>query len=69
MNCRTLGRTGIKVSEVGFGAWAIGGPSTLGERQIGWGEVDDEASVAALEAAFDVGINRLEAGAARPKGL
>ena len=57
MRYRTLGRTGLKVSEVGFGAWAIGGPSSLGEVQIGWGEVNDATSVRALETAFDVGIN------------
>ena len=56
MQYRVLGRTGIRVSVVGFGAWAIGGPSTLGELQIGWGEVDDATSVSALETAFDLGI-------------
>ena len=57
MQYRVLGRTGIRVSAVGFGAWAIGGPSTLGEVQIGWGEVDDATSIRALGAAFDLGIN------------
>jgi aryl-alcohol dehydrogenase-like predicted oxidoreductase len=57
MQYRTLGRTGLRVSEVGFGAWAIGGPSRLGEVEIGWGEVDDARSVRALEAAFDAGVN------------
>ena len=57
MQYRTLGRTGLRVSEIGFGAWAIGGPSTLGEVQIGWGDVNDETSIRALEAAFDAGVN------------
>ena len=57
MQYRTLGRTGLRVSEVGFGAWAIGGPATLGETQIGWGTVDNATSVKALETAFDLGIN------------
>jgi len=57
MRVRTLGRTGIKVSEVGFGAWAIGGPAELGGLAIGWGAVDDRDSVRALEAAFEEGIN------------
>lgn len=43
---RTLGRTGIQVSEIGFGAWGIGG----------WGERDDEEAVRALQRAFDLGI-------------
>ena len=57
MRTRILGRTGIEVSEVGFGAWAIGGPATLGGMEIGWGKVDDDESVAALHAALDAGIN------------
>lgn len=56
MRERTLGKTGIKVSEVGFGAWAIGGPAELGGLSIGWGESDDRESIRALEAAFDKGV-------------
>ncbi len=48
MNYRTLGRTGWKVSEISFGAWAIGGA---------WGGVDDQESLAALHAALDGGVN------------
>ncbi len=48
MNYRSLGRTGWKVSEISFGAWAIGGA---------WGEVDDEESLATLHAALDGGVN------------
>ncbi len=48
MNYRTLGRTGWKISEISFGAWAIGGS---------WGQVDDRQSLAALHAALDGGIN------------
>jgi aryl-alcohol dehydrogenase-like predicted oxidoreductase len=57
MRVRTLGKTGIKVSEVGFGAWAIGGPAELGGLAVGWGEADDRESIRALETAFDEGIN------------
>ena len=56
MQYRTLGRTGLRVSEVGFGAWAIGGPSRLGELEIGWGEVDDAMSLRAIDAAHDAGV-------------
>ena len=48
MEYRELGRTGWKVSAISFGAWAIGG---------GWGEVDDEESLAALHRAADLGVN------------
>jgi aryl-alcohol dehydrogenase-like predicted oxidoreductase len=56
---RVLGRSGIKVSEVGFGCWAIGGPftdDTSGGVAVGWGEVDDAESAAALLRAFELGI-------------
>jgi aryl-alcohol dehydrogenase-like predicted oxidoreductase len=53
---RALGRSGIEVSEIGFGCWAIGGPFTLDGRPDGWGEVDDEESVAAVRRALELGI-------------
>jgi aryl-alcohol dehydrogenase-like predicted oxidoreductase len=56
MQYRILGRTGVRVSEVGFGAWAIGGPSKLGDIEIGWGEVDDAMSLRAIEAAYEAGV-------------
>jgi aryl-alcohol dehydrogenase-like predicted oxidoreductase len=48
MNYRPLGRTSWKVSEISFGAWAIGGS---------WGDVSDQDSLAALHAALDGGVN------------
>lgn len=48
MKYRSLGRTGWKVSEISFGAWAIGGS---------WGHVSDEDALAALYKAVDCGIN------------
>jgi aryl-alcohol dehydrogenase-like predicted oxidoreductase len=48
MRYRQFGRTGWKVSEIGFGAWQIGG---------GWGQIDDAASIRTLLHAFDRGIN------------
>ena len=56
MQYRTLGRTGLRVSEVGFGAWAIGGPAKLGDVEIGWGEVDDAVALRAIDAAYDAGV-------------
>jgi len=51
MEYRALGRTGLSVSAVSFGAWAIGGS---------WGAVDDEESMRALHAAIDAGVNVID---------
>ena len=51
MELRNLGSTGMRVSAISFGAWAIGGT---------WGEVDDEESLAALRAALDAGMNFID---------
>ena len=51
MHERIFGRTGRKVSEIGFGAWAIG---------ASWGKVDDDEAVAALHAALDAGISFID---------
>jgi len=51
MNYRQLGRTPWKVSDISFGAWAIGGA---------WGTVDDTESLAALNAAIDCGVNFID---------
>jgi aryl-alcohol dehydrogenase-like predicted oxidoreductase len=48
MRYRTLGSTGMNISTVSFGAWAIGGT---------WGPVDDEQSMLALHRALDLGVN------------
>lgn len=53
MKYRTLGKTGLKVSEVGFGAWAIGG-NDFGNS---YGPTDDNVSIAAVERAFELGCN------------
>jgi aryl-alcohol dehydrogenase-like predicted oxidoreductase len=51
MHYRELGRTGWRVSDVSFGAWAIGGA---------WGDVDDSESLAALNKAVDCGVNFID---------
>jgi aryl-alcohol dehydrogenase-like predicted oxidoreductase len=51
MKYRSLGRTGWKVSDISFGAWAIGGA---------WGDVSDEDSMAALNKAVDSGVNFID---------
>jgi len=54
---RTLGRSGIEVSVIGMGCWAIGGPFWSGNTPNGWGEVDDEESIRAIHKALDMGVN------------
>jgi len=56
MKTRRLGRSGIEVSALGMGCWAIGGPFWAGETPQGWGEVDDNESIRAIHAALDLGI-------------
>lgn len=54
---RTLGRSGIEVSALGFGCWAIGGEWQSADGQpLGWGKVDDEESVRAIRRALDLGV-------------
>lgn len=57
MNYRQFGTTDLRVSEIGFGAWAIGGVANVGGVAIGWGPSDDTVSVAAIKSAIDAGIN------------
>ena len=54
---RILGRSGIVVSALGMGCWAIGGPFWSGDTPQGWGQVDDAESARAIQAALDHGIN------------
>ncbi|CAL9580081.1 aldo/keto reductase [Streptomyces sp. Tu 3180] len=54
---RTLGRSGIEVSAVGCGCWAIGGEWQDPDGQpLGWGRVDDDESVRAIRRAVDLGV-------------
>lgn len=57
---RVLGRSGIEVSALGLGCWAIGGHFILDGREDGWGDVDDGESVAAIRRAIELGINFID---------
>jgi aryl-alcohol dehydrogenase-like predicted oxidoreductase len=55
-----LGDTGLEITRVGFGAWAIGG----GGWEFGWGPQQDEQSIAAIQRALELGINWIDTAAA-----
>jgi len=57
---RTLGGTGLEITRVGFGAWAIGG----GGWQFGWGPQRDDESIAAIGRALQLGVNWIDTAAA-----
>lgn len=59
MNHRPFGRTGLTVSEIGFGAWALGG---------GWGPQSEDDSVRALHRAIDLGVNFIDTAAGYGNG-
>jgi len=55
-----LGDTGMEITRLGFGAWALGG----GDRRFGWGDQDDAQSIHAIERALELGINWVDTAAA-----
>jgi aryl-alcohol dehydrogenase-like predicted oxidoreductase len=59
MQKRKLGNTGLELSVIGFGAWAIGG----GEWEYSWGPQDEKDAMAAMLHALDVGINWIDTAA------
>ncbi len=65
---RILGKSKLEVSALGMGCWAIGGPwmwDQPGQEPfpVGWGDTDDEESIRALHAAFDMGVNFFDSAA------
>lgn len=56
---KRLGNSDLELTSIGFGAWAIGG----GNWEFAWGPQDDDASVAAIHAALDTGINWIDTAA------
>jgi len=55
-----LGTTGLQITRVGLGAWALGG----GGWEFGWGPQEDEESVAAIQRAIELGVNWIDTAAA-----
>ena len=59
MNKKLLGNSDLSITEIGFGAWAIGGNGW----DFGWGAQNDNDSLEALEKAFELGINWIDTAA------
>lgn len=59
METRKLGYSNLQLSTIGLGTWAMGG----GDWKFGWGPQDDKASIAAVHAALDQGINWIDTAA------
>ena len=59
MRYRTIGATGIQVSEIGFGCWTMGGPnwSLQSGQSIGWAEVNEDEILAGVRVALEAGVN------------
>ena len=60
MKTAALGDTGLEITRIGFGAWAIGG----GDWEFGWGAQEDEESIAAIHHALEAGVNWIDTAAA-----
>lgn len=60
MQTKQLGSSGMNITPIGFGAWAIGG----GNWEYGWGPQDDRDSIDAIHRALDLGINWIDTAAA-----
>ncbi len=60
MKTAGLGNTGLEITRIGFGAWAIGG----GDWEFGWGAQEDEESIEAIHRALEEGVNWIDTAAA-----
>src|SRR5205085_1159283 len=60
METRKLGNSDLRITPVGFGAWALGGSGW----EFAWGAQDDESSIAAIHRALELGVNWIDTAAA-----
>lgn len=60
MNYRELGRSGVKVSEVSFGCWTMGGLNWVNGSPNGWANVDEDEVTDAIRTAIDAGVNHFD---------
>ncbi len=59
MDTRTLGNSDLRITPIGFGAWAIGG----GNWEFAWGPQDDKESIGAIHKALELGVNWIDTAA------
>src|SRR5438067_625919 len=60
MNYRELARTGVKVSEISFGCWTMGGLNWVNGVPNGWADVNEDDVTAGIKAALDAGVNHFD---------
>lgn len=60
---KVLGKSGIEVSALGMGCWAIGGPFSWDGNPVGWGRVDDAESLRAAQRALELGVTLFDTAA------
>jgi hypothetical protein len=60
MNYRELGKTGVKVSEISFGCWTMGGLNGVNGTPNGWADENEDEITAGIKAAIDAGVNHFD---------
>src|SRR5215208_5677712 len=60
MNYRELGTTSVKVSEISFGCWTMGGLNWVNGTPNGWADVNEDEITAGIKAAIDAGVNHFD---------
>lgn len=60
MKTRKLGKSGLAISPMGIGCWAIGGQFFMDGKIDGYGQTDDQTSIRAIQTALDLGINFID---------
>jgi aryl-alcohol dehydrogenase-like predicted oxidoreductase len=60
MNYRELGTSGVRVSEISFGCWQVGGLSYSGGQLNGWANVDEDDIMRGVKVALNAGVNHFD---------
>src|ERR1700760_4040625 len=60
MNYRKIGTSDVKVSEISFGCWTMGGLNFVNGQPNGWANVDEDEIVAGIKTALDPGVNHFD---------